>query len=108
MSFKSCKSFSLFSNEVKYTNRYLYSSDIKIFLAHVLETSKPRVKEINRVSTFWRSQLGNGLRPLYKEGVEISKEPAPFLAERMKPLKLSAKEGRTNPNGIPHLYLSTD
>jgi len=33
--------------------------------------------------------------------------PCAYSAERMKPLRYAASEGRVNPKGIPYLYLAT-
>lgn len=98
----------VFSNKVRHKSRYIHSTDVTEFLADVLMTSKERVRVIKTGSVFWRSQLGNDLRPVIEEGEEIAEEPAPYPPLRMKPVYFAASEGRANPKGIPYLYLATD
>lgn len=59
----------------------------------------------NRVA--WRAQIGHRLEELEQDGHKYD-EPAPFLPERMKPLRNSAHEGRVNPRGIPCLYAASN
>ena len=108
MSFKSWTSYWKFRSVVTTSSRYIFDEETESFLAEVLETCKSRQKTISKGTVFWRSQLGSGTRPVYDdEENKVGDEPCPHPAERMKPLKFLASEGRANPKGIPYLYLAT-
>jgi hypothetical protein len=69
---------------------------------------------------FWQRQksaLKSFQPPLFGErnwvspgapSIEATTLPAPHPAERMKPLRDRAREGRANPKGIAYLYLATN
>ena len=108
MSFKSWQSYWKFQAAVTNSSRYIFDEETKQFLAEVLETCKSRQGVIKKGAIFWRSQIGGDTRPVYDDdGNEIADESCPHPAERMKPLKFEASEGRANPKGIPCLYLAT-
>ena len=107
MSFKSWRSYYVFSQEVKRGSRYIHSDEVKDFLLNVLETSKDRVTIVNP-DNFWRAQLGSEWLYVLDSDEIVVDEPAPFSEERMKPIQYEASEGRANPKGIPCLYLATD
>lgn len=103
MGFKSWDSYSHFSWEVTHGNRYIYSDDVKDFLANVLETSQSRLTPVASGSVFWRAQLGSDwIEKDVDEPIQL-----PFPADRMTPLPHEASEGRVNPKGIRCLYLAT-
>lgn len=108
MNFKSWKSYWEYSREVKCQNRYIYSDDTEKFLANVVCSSESRIREIPAGSVFWRSQMGNDWRPVIQDGERITDEPVPLPPKMMKPVPQMVSEGRTNPKGIPCLYLATD
>ncbi len=107
MGFKSWDSYGHFSREVTHSNRYIYSDDVKDFLANALETSQSRVARVESGRVFWRAQVGSDSRPVIYDGEEVADEPIPFSSERMTPLPYEASEGRVNPKGIRCLYLAT-
>lgn len=104
MSFKSWKSYWVFSSKVLHESRYIHDIDVKEFLANVIETSKKREAIFESGSVFWRAQLGNS----WQDVEEISGVPTPFTPARMKPIPYTATEGRANPKGIPYLHLSNN
>jgi len=101
ITFKSWRSYRDFERAVKKETRYLFDCDIKNFLDTLLETAKSKIEKIKAGAIFWRSQLGHDWDP-HDDG------PGPYPAQRMKPVKNSATDGRANPKGISYLYLSTD
>lgn len=108
MSFKSWRSYYVFSREVKRGSRYIHSDEVKDFLLNVLETSEDRVTIVNPDNLFWRAQLGSEWLDVQDGDEIVVDEPAPFSEERMKPIQYEASEGRANPKGISCLYLATD
>ena len=101
--FKSWRSYWEFEAAVRTKMRYIYDSDVKVFLDAVLATGYKRVQVIPPAVYFWRAQLGNE----WYQPNEYVEEPIPYAAERMKPLKDQSREGRANPKGIAYLYLAT-
>lgn len=101
--FKSWRSYWEFEAAVRTKTRYIYDSDVKIFLDAVLATGYKRVQVIPPAAYFWRAQLGND----WDQANKYVEEPIPYAAERMKPLKDQSREGRVNPKGIAYLYLAT-
>ena len=106
--FNSWKSFSNFAKIVRYKNRYLYNKEIESFFETLIETGKTRIKYYRKGKIFWRAQLGCQLIPTIENGKHIFDLQVPFTKERMKPITNKAKEGRSNPSGIPFLYVATD
>jgi len=102
MPFDSWLSYWSFAAAVKTKQRYIHENDTQNFLDTVLSTLPSRIKTIEEGTPLWRAQKG------YKKDTQNDDIPMPFLAERMKPLKDKAKEGRANPKGIPYLYLATN
>lgn len=105
--FDSWQSYWKFERTVKRENRYFRSIEIDRFLQTVLETSENRKRKLPCGKYLWRAQLGHGMRPFYQDEEYIDDFEAPYPPERMKPLVGEASEGRTNPKGIPFLYLAT-
>ena len=106
--FKSWLSYHEFERKTKRTCRYIFDQSVQEFLNTVLATSKNRYREVPQGTNFWRSQLGNGWRPIVQEKEHLGDEPCPLPSERMQPLPHMANEGRANPKGIPYLYVATD
>lgn len=105
--FDSYKSYWDFVKSVTWESRYLRTKKQQEFLDTVLYTSASRSDEVAEATLLWRSQLGHDWKDVVMDG-EPDQEPWPFPAERMKPLRYEASEGRVNPKGLPYLYLSTD
>jgi len=105
--FRSWQSYAVFSHSIKRKARYILEKDAEDFLAAVLATSNSRRKEIKTGSVFWRAQLGHGRRTVRQDSEEYELREA-LPRDRMKPLRHAAREGRTNPKGLPYLYLATD
>ena len=106
--FKSWLSYHEFERKTKRTCRYIFDQSVQEFLNTVLATSKNRYREVPQGTNFWRSQLGNGWRPIVQEKEHLGDEPCPLPSERMQPLPHMANEGRANPKGISYLYVATD
>jgi hypothetical protein len=98
--FRSSDAYRRFADEVKHKTRYIRRSHAEEFLQTLLDEGRKRVETIHVHDIVYRAQLDCD--------AEIDGEPAPFSADRMKPLKYQVSEGRANPKGIPHLYVSTD
>ncbi|MDR3501739.1 MAG: RES family NAD+ phosphorylase [Legionella sp.] len=92
-----------FTEEVKYSTRFIYSDKTEDFLRAIKDSLPTRVKPFPKGEVLFRSQLG--FNEHYEEGCYY---PAAYLEERMKPIRGKAKEGRANSKGIPVLYLSSD
>lgn len=103
--------FLRFSETVRGRYRYVHSPGVQEFLRTLVETAESRVKTLPRDFVLWRAQLGYDIKNRKIDDPEIEilvEDQVPFCAERMKPRKNAAHEGRVNPKGIPCLYLATD
>lgn len=107
MSFKSWNSYWDFSDSVRNKNRYIFDRESQEFLDSLLETSKDRIRTIEKGGVLWRSQNGHSHKPLCSGEIHISDEPTASPPNRMKPLAYNASDGRANPKGIPYLYVAT-
>lgn len=105
--FASWRSYWTFSAAVRRRSRYVKDAEVEDFLATVLATSVGREEKLPSGTLLWRAQVGHDWEEVYIAEGETDQQPAPFPPDRMKPLPDRAKEGRTNPKGIPQLYLST-
>jgi RES domain-containing protein len=103
MAFKSWKDFSEFEDEVKFKNRFVFSTVASDFLENIRPTLDSRVIKKAKDSILYRSQIGDEKEQGH--GLEIYVK---FGHERMKPLARKASEGRANAKGIPYLYLADD
>lgn len=103
--FTSDLSYQKFSESVRTRWRYASDREQGAFLKVLLATSVPRQEVIARGSNLWRAQVGHDWYP--SSDLSGEEQPAPFSAERMKPLRDRAREGGANPKGIPYLYLAT-
>ena len=103
MNFRSWRDFHEFDEEVKHQNRYIYSERVKGFLENVCRTLPDRSRRLKKGSILYRAQIGYD---------EFDTGDGPnimgFSAQRMKPIPYKGREGRGNPKGISHLYLSDD
>jgi len=103
MAFETWTDYWNFERSVKTELRYRLSNKSEAFLKEVWRTGQSRIKRMDRGKLFWRAQIGHDWRE-ESDGVEM---PSPFGAQRMKPRKNQAMEGRVNAKGIPCLYLAT-
>lgn len=108
MSFKSWRSYWQFRHTVKNKSRYILDAESKDFLKAIEETCTSRIEKISMSDSLWRAQIGCNYVPEYQEDIHVDYIPVPFADERMKPLSNSASEGRSNPKGMPYLYVATD
>lgn len=92
-----------FKNEVQHSRRSIFSDKTNQFLQRVREGLANRSMIKPTGTTFFRSQAG--FTEIYYEDYL---DYCGYDAERMKPLRSSAFEGRSNPKGISVLYLSDD
>jgi hypothetical protein len=114
MSFKSWRSYSIFSNTVRSKQRYILDDESKQFLDSIIDTCENRIKKLKKDSIVCRAQNGCSWQPYYQtspeneEDIYVDDLPHPYPSERMKPIEDSALEGRANSKGIPCLYVATD
>ncbi len=104
MAFETWRDYLVFEKSVKMELRYRLSKKSEVFLNEIWETSKSRIRKIEKGTLFWRAQIGHDWRE-ENDGVEM---PSPHCSDRMKPRRYQATEGRVNAKGIPCLYLATD
>jgi len=105
--FTSWQSYRTFALSVKQRARYVFEDNVVEFLRTVVETSEGRKRTFPVGRVLWRAQQGHVWETIRQDEHEFE-VPGPFSPARMKPLPLSAIEGRVNPKGIPCLYLATD
>src|SRR4051812_17646960 len=101
-----------FAASVTFQSRYVFEPKVDDFIRTVIETAQSRIETLDAGSVLHRAQVGHDWdsQPLDTDdpaGDSID-VPAGLPAERMKPLKASAREGRVNPKGIPCLYLADE
>lgn len=108
MSFESWRSYWKFRHSVKNKSRFILDNESKDFLKAIEDTCTSRIEIISMSNSLWRAQIGCDYIPQYQEGVHVDDVPVPFDYKRMKPLSNGASEGRSNPKGIPYLYVATD
>lgn len=105
--FASWNSFRSFAHAVRFNSRFHYDEQVMSFLRAVSASAKKRCSLIPMDKALWRAQLGHDLREVSQDEA-IWDEPSPYSANRMKPLRHSAFEGRVNPRGIPCLYAASN
>lgn len=105
-SFSSWNSFFDFARAVRLRSRFLHDEQVIAFLQAVSDSTGCRCKVFPAGTVLWRAQLGHDWRKRYHDE-ETWDEPAPYNADRMKPRRDSAHEGRVNPRGIPCLYAAS-
>lgn len=102
--FDSWRSYQDFAERVRRNRRFVWENEDRRFLETVLATNRNRDTEITAGSIWFRAQ--QGVKCLVDDQgslVEIRGLPA----ERMRPLRDRAREGRANSSGIPVLYLAS-
>jgi RES domain len=85
------------------------------FLGEVRASCASRKTVIPKGKTFWRARIGCELEEVTKEDTDIEgenitvvyPEERPYGRDGMKPIPNWQGEGRSNPRGIPALYLAT-
>ena len=109
ITFKSWRSFYIFSILVKRKYRYIQANETKEFLDALLETSKDKEIILKEGEKLYRSQTGyDEIEEYNKEGIQTGIIDLPYKASRMIPDEGNSRNGRANPYGIPCLYLSDD
>src|SRR5258706_920986 len=106
-SFESWNSFEVFSTAVRYHTRFIYDRRVRQFLSAVAASARRRVSRVEQGKALWRAQVGHDLQEREQDEFKYD-EPVPFEAERMKPLRHTAHEGRVNPWGIPCFYTASN
>jgi len=107
--FQSWSSFLSFRNKIEHEEEYSQSEEVQKCLAAVIATAGEHVESISTGQRYWRAQSGSASWPVDDgTGQIIDYRAVPYRAERMKPLRDEAREGRVNPGGIPYLYLATN
>ena len=105
--FRSHRSYWDFATTVSRRWRYALPAEQVQFLQTVLETSADKEEDIRAGSFIFRAQVGHRWEPQEVAPGITEEFECPFDAERMKPLRDRAYEGRANPKGIPCLYVAT-
>jgi hypothetical protein len=105
--FSSTESYRRFEQAVKRETRYVYNSEVRDFLAAVMETSETRKNSIEKSTVLWRAQKGYTWRMENAGTEEEFEAPDAFEPDRMVPKAELVGDGRVNPRGIPHLYLAS-
>ena len=105
--FESWNSYWAFSQAVRFRSRFLHDDVVKAFLQAITDSTEKRSVVLTPGKVVCRAQLGHDWRKRNQAGISWD-EPIPFSAERMKPLRNSALEGRVNPRGIPCLYAANN
>lgn len=101
--FSSWNAYAQFEVAVRYNARFFHDRKVRGFLNTVAATAEKRVTVLDTKKAIWRAQIGHSWATQCYDDAEFE-IPAPFPAERMKPLRTTANEGRVNPKGIPCLY----
>jgi len=102
--FTSWRSYWQFVRLVKQSRRYVWDDQVQRFLNTVLATNRNRDFKIPAGSVLFRAQVG--IEHITRDdGTE--EDLIALSADRMKPLRRNASEGRANPTGIPVLYLAS-
>ena len=88
--------------------RYIRDKRTEQFLGMVRKTVRERCDLWPLGTELWRAQLGCDFKYWCIDSVWPGRDYVPYPADRMKPKRERAAEGRANPKGIPFLYLATD
>ncbi|MBL8209677.1 MAG: RES family NAD+ phosphorylase [Bryobacterales bacterium] len=106
--FHTSEDYEDFARYIRRESRYVLDERQREFLESIVETSKKRTTTLPQGQILWRAAQGyvaeEGIHPhdvFFLESIE------PHAAERMKPLRDKAYEGRVNPKGVPCLYMAT-
>lgn len=111
--FQSWRDYWNFADYVMKSARHVFNTKNSEFIRNVVETSEQRRATISIDTPLWRAQLGcesriECINRVDDEDPDVIEIDCPYHAQRMKPLRDRATEGRVNPKGIPCLYCSTD
>jgi len=109
--FKTGWAFINYSETVRTKYRFAYPPEVTEFLQTLVATSKSRIKHLPANYPLWRAQLGHDIMERQideSDPIVLVEDAVPFSAERMKPRRNAAHEGRANSKGIPCLYVATD
>jgi hypothetical protein len=104
-----------FAEAAKTRLRFVRSPSSEHFLGEVRASCASRKTVIQKGKTFWRARIGCELEEVTKEDTDIEgenitvvyPEERPYGRDGMKPIPNWQGEGRSNPRGIPALYLAT-
>lgn len=103
--FCSIRSFSRFTQHIKKASRYVWDEETRNFLATIVDTA--RYQTLPQKTRLYRAQRGVVWEPVFDEDRDcVDGGPFGYPANRMKPLRDKAREGRANPTGIPVLYVA--
>jgi hypothetical protein len=105
--FSSPESYRNFRCEVEGHARFVRSRSANRFLNAVADTANARMVTWTKKDVLFRAQKHFEWSPLI-DNDPTHTYPTPAAAERMKPQKGRAPDGRANPRGIPFLYLSSN
>lgn len=105
--FMSWWDFNRFTASVRERARFVHDAHVTEFLETLYETSTTRHRTIPAGRIVWRAQLGHATEERSQDDV-VWDEQVPYAADRMKPMRFAAHEGRVNPKGIPCLYVSNE
>jgi RES domain len=106
--FASYNSYWNFAKNVRHKSRFVWDEAISQFLETVKATIHERDVDLKKGTILYRASIGIDWRPVYDDdGNEICDEEAGYKAERMRPRRFQATEGRANPAGLPVLYLAS-
>jgi len=94
-----------FTKYLSETNRFILSDYWEKFVDNIIRTAKKRAKTLEKGKTLVRARIGTSWIK-FDDGDE---QPCPISPQEMgPPPKYIAKAGRSNPEGIPYLYLATE
>jgi len=77
-SFKSHRSYSVFSKVVKNKSRYIFDDETNAFLETDRNTCSSRCKIFDKGEIFWRAQVGCDYRPDYQDNEYVDDLPVAF------------------------------
>lgn len=93
-----------FTRYLSETNRFNLSDYWEKFVENIISTAQKRTKTIEKGKTLVRARIGTS----WIEFDDGDEQPYPISPHEMgPPPKHLAKAGRSNPEGIPYLYLAT-
>lgn len=106
--FASVYSFDRFERSVNSERRYIHTKETRASLQAALESARKKVEVVKSGTHLWRAQRGATAQSIPLTGTdEFIEEDYPYSPARMKLLPDRARENRTNPKGIPYLYLAS-
>lgn len=107
--FDSMFAFVAFASSVRSQSRYVLTDPQREFLKTVIDSTFNRTSELSQQEVFWRAQIGHDVDSFtHDQSEEVFEAKLPLTAERMKPRRDGAREGRINAKGIPCLYCASE